>query len=242
MVKSLIVIALAAFLIGSSGVAQAISPGASARDPEITAVGRGETHLPPTFAVVMIAVSTRAGSATEAATQNAAKVASTMNSLRAAGVAAQDLSNEGYNVEQAYDERNRRVGFTARNSIRARVNSVDQVGKIIDAALAGGATDVPSVQYGAASIEDARRTAMTEAVRQARADAEVIASAAGGRLGRLISLSAGSGMPPGYGPYMMEARLTSGMASSVPTVLSPRDLLVCAQASGRWEFIPGASR
>jgi uncharacterized protein YggE len=238
----LIVSAIVAACIAGSAGAQAAISSPSAREPEITATGRGETHLPPTFAAVMIAVSTRAGSATEAASQNAAKVASTLSSLRSAGVAAEDLSNEGYNVEQAYDEKGRRGGFTARNSIRARINSVDQVGKIIDAALAGGATDITSVQFGAASIEDARRTAMTEAVRQARADAEIIASAAGGRLGRLISLSAGSGMPPGYGPYVLEARLTSSAGGPVPTVLSPRDLTVSAQASGRWEFIPSTSR
>ena len=241
MLKSFVSVALATCLIGSAGAAQTTAAGPSAREPEITATGHGETHLPPTFAVVMIAVSTRAGSATEAASQNAAKVASTLSSLRGAGVAAEDLSNEGYNVEQAYNEKNQRAGFTARNSIRVRVPSVDQVGRIIDAALAGGATDISSVQFGAASIEDARRAAMTEAVRQARADAEVIASASGGRLGRLISLSAASGMPPGYGPYVLEARLTAAMGS-VPTVLSPRDLLVSAQASGRWEFVPGPSR
>jgi uncharacterized protein len=240
MMKTFGFVAVAVSMIANMGIAQ-VTSGSSAREPEITATGRGETHLPPTFAVVMIAVSTRAGSATEAASQNAAKVASTLSSLRGAGAAAEDVSNEGYNVEQAYNEKSQRAGFTARNSIRVRVPTVDQVGKIIDAALSGGATDISSVQFGAASIEDARRAAMTEAVQQARADAEVIARAAGGRLGRLISLSAGSGMPPGYGPYNMEARLTSAMAS-VPTVVSPRDLIVTAQASGRWEFVAGPSR
>ncbi|MDP9205045.1 MAG: SIMPL domain-containing protein [Gemmatimonadota bacterium] len=241
MLKSFVPTVLSACVIASAGVAQTPPAGPSAREPEVTATGRGETHLPPTFAVVMIAVSTRAGSATEAASQNAAKVASTLSSLRAAGVASEDVSNEGYNVEQAYNEKSQRAGFTARNSIRVRVPSVDQVGRIIDAALAGGATDISSVQFGAATIGDARRSAMTEAVRQARADAEIIASAAGGRLGRLISLSAESGMPPGYGPFILEARVTSA-GGSVPTVLSPRDLLVSAQASGRWEFVPGQSR
>jgi uncharacterized protein len=241
MMKSFAFVALAVSVIASSGFAQT-TVGPSSRDPEITASGRGETHLPPTFAIVMIAVSTRAGSATEAASQNATKVASTLSALRGAGVAAEDVSNEGYNVEQAYNEKSQRAGFTARNSIRVRVPNVDQVGRIIDAALTGGATDISSVQFGAASIEDARRAAMTEAVRQARADAEIIASAAGGRLGRLISLSAVSGMPPGYGPFTLDARLTSAAGSAVPTVLSPRDLLVSAQASGRWEFVPGASR
>jgi uncharacterized protein YggE len=241
MMKSFGLVALAVSVIASAGIAPTTA-GPSSREPEITATGRGETHLPPTFAIVMIAVSTRAGSATEAAAQNASKVASTLSSLRGAGVAADDVSNEGYNVEQAYNEKSQRAGFTARNSIRVRVPSVEKVGRIIDAALAGGATDISSVQFGAASMEEARRAAMTEAVRQARADAEIIASAAGGRLGRLISLSAASGMPPGYGPFMLEARLTAAAGSAVPTVLSPRDLLVSAQASGRWEFLPAPSR
>jgi len=238
--KSLWMLALASCAIANAVEAQR-TPEFQPRDPEITATGHGETHLPPTFAVVMVAVSTRASSATEAASQNSAKVASVLSSLRGGGVAAEDVSNEGYNVEQAYNEKSQRVGFTARNSIRVRVPKVDQVGRIIDAALSGGATDIPSVQFGAASIEDARRAAMTEAVQQARADAEVIARAAGGRLGRLISMSAGSGMPPGYGPYTLDARLTSATAS-VPTVVSPRDLVVTAQASGRWEFVASPPR
>jgi len=53
--------------------AQTFSPGPTAREPEITATGRGETHLPPTFAVIMIGVTTRAGTAAEAAAQNAGR-------------------------------------------------------------------------------------------------------------------------------------------------------------------------
>lgn len=234
----LVVSAIVAACIAGSAGAQAAISSPSAREPEITATGRGDTQLAPTFAVVMITVSTRGESATEAASQNAAKVASTLSSVRSGGVAAQDLSNEGYSIEPAHDDMGRRFGFTARNSIRARINNVDQVGRIIDAALAGGATEIPSVQFGAARMDDARRTAMTEAVRQARADAEVIAIAAGGRLGRLISLSSGSGMPLGFSSYPV---LISSAGGTVPTVLSPRDLTVSAQVSGRWEFIPGTS-
>jgi uncharacterized protein len=221
--------------------AQSFSPGPTAREPEITASGHGETHLAPTFAVVMIGVTTRAGTAAEAATQNAAKVASTLAAVRQAGVAAEDLTNQGYSIEQAYEENGRRRGgFTARNTIRARVNSVDRVGEVIDAAVGGGAGEINSVQFGAPNIEDARRAAMTEAVKQARADAAVLATAAGGTLGRLITLSSSSGIP-GYGSVQLEAVVVTS-ASSVPTVISPRELTVSAQALGRWEFIPGSSR
>jgi uncharacterized protein YggE len=230
------------FAIARAGEAQTVSPGPTAREPEITAAGRGESHLAPTFAVVMIGVTTRAGTAAEAAAQNAAKVASTLAALRQAGVAVDDLTNQGYTIDQAYDESGRRRGgFTARNTIRARVNSVDQVGKVIDAAVNGGAGEINSVQFGAPNIEEARRSAMTEAVKQARADAAVLASAAGGTLGRLITLSSSSSFPPGYGSVQLDAALLSGN-SSVPTVISPRELSVSAQALGRWEFIPGASR
>jgi uncharacterized protein YggE len=222
--------------------AQAFSPGPTAREPEITASGHGETRLAPTFAVVMIGVTTRAGTAAEAAAQNAAKVASTLAAVRQAGVAAEDLTNQGYSIEQAYEDNGRRRGgFTARNTIRARVNSVDQVGKVIDAAVSGGAGEINSVQFGAPSIEEARRAAMTEAVKQARADAALLASAAGGTLGRLITLSSSSYFPPGYGSVQLDAAiLTSG--TPVPTVVSPRELTVSAQALGRWEFIPGPTR
>jgi uncharacterized protein YggE len=248
MVRHLVGIALSlsacsmAFDVSAAG-AQTFSPGPTAREPEITVSGHGETHLPPTFAVVMIGVTTRAGTAADAAAQNAAKVASTLAALRQAGVAVDDLTNQGYSIEQAYEDNGRkRGGFTARNTIRARVNGVDQVGKVIDAAVNGGAGEINSVQFGAPNIEEARRAAMTEAVKQARADAAVLASAAGGTLGRLITLSSSSGLPPGYGYAQLESVVLTGAASSVPTVISPRDLTVSAQALGRWEFIPGASR
>lgn len=215
---------------------------ASARDPEITAIGVGATRLAPTFAVVMIAVTTRAGTAAEAAGQNAAKVASTLNSVRAAGVTPENLTNQGYSVEQAYDGKGHRDGFTARNSIRAQIDGPEQAGKIIDAALAGGATDIASVQFGAAHLEEARRAAMRDAVRQARADAETIASAAGGTLGRLISLSAGASIPGEYGQVVQLAAAMPTSGGFVPTVLSPRELTINAQATGHWEFVPGSSR
>jgi uncharacterized protein len=231
-----------ACLITASGETQTIGAGPSAREPEITATGFGETRLAPTFAVITVGVTTRAASATEAATQNAAVVATAMSALRAAGVTADNLTNQGYNVEPAYEDNGRRRnGFIARNSIRAQIDGTNQAGRIIDAALAGGATEITSVQFGAPHLDDARREAMKDAVRRARADAELIAGAAGGALGRVISLTAASGTQNPYGQFTLSAVMTSGGAP-VPTVLSPRDITVSASASGRWEFIPGPSR
>jgi hypothetical protein len=222
---------------------QAVFTGPSASAPEITASGRGESKISPTSSAVSITVTTRAPTAAQAAADNATRLESTLKSLRAQGLTANQLTTAGYSVAQNYEftRESPRVpaGFIARNTIRAEVRRLDELGKVIDAALAGGATEIAGVQFLAADSEQAHRSALADAVRQARADAEAIARAAGGSLGRLIALNTDGGtmMRPAY----LEA---GGMdfAARVSTSITPRDLTIAAQVSGRWEFIPGTAR
>jgi uncharacterized protein YggE len=85
---------------------------------------------------------------------------------------------------------------------------------------------------------------MTEAVRQARADADAMARAAGGSLGRLIALNSGGISQPIYNArqnvQFEGAVLTS--AGAFATNIVPGDLIVSAQIFGRWEFVAGPSR
>ena len=85
---------------------------------------------------------------------------------------------------------------------------------------------------------------MTEAVRQARADADAMARAAGGSLGRLIALNSGGISQPIYNArqnvQFEGAVLTSAGASA--TNIVPGDLIVSAQVFGRWEFVAGPPR
>ena len=229
----------------STAGAQGATSSASAREPEITASGRGEVKLPPSYAILTVNVATRATVAVEAASQNARRVPDVMNGLRSAGLADKDISTSGYRLEQNYEyPRNgepKPAGFTATTTIRAEVHPLENLGKAIDAAISGGATGISGIQFLASNTEEARRSAMAEAVRQARTEAEVIARAAGGSLGRLIALNSGGVSQPN--PRDMNyAVLTSSMASPPPTNIVPGELNITAMVFGRWEFIPGASR
>lgn len=212
--------------------------------PEITAYGRGEAKAAPTSAMVSISVTTRAPTAAQAAADNAARLDATLKALRGVGLAPNELSTIGYSVAQNY-ETTREVrtpsGFIARNTIRAEVRKLDDLGKVIDAALAGGATEISGVAFLSANSESARLSALAEAVRQARGEAETIARAAGGTLGRLITLASG-----GTQLARMEAFSDiqlRGMAGGVAgTSITPRDLPIVATVSGRWEFVPGPAR
>jgi uncharacterized protein len=235
-------LALSAVFTASTIASPQIPSTASAREPEVVASGTAELHTPPTFANVTIAVTTNAGSAAQAASQNATKMASAMNALRQFGIAAGDIATQGYSIEQAYDNQGRhRDGFTARNALLVHINRIDRIGSVIDAVVSARATDISGIQYGSAIMDDVRRNAMAEAVRRARADATLIASAAGGTLGRLISITSSSGPPPVYAQLMSEV-VVSGASGRAPTdVIAPRDLSAVAQASGRWEFVPSPS-
>jgi len=223
---------------------------ASARDPEITASGRGEVRLAPDFAYVTIGVTTQSPSAVETASKNAERIAAVISALRALGLTQQQVVTSGYNLTQIYEypknQQPRLSGFSARNTVRAEVRRLDDVGKVIDAAITAGATDITSIQFLASSTDEARRTALSDAVRQARADAEVMARGAGGTLGRLISMnSSGVSVPIMLrGASLESVQVTAsgavvGMgAPPPPTPVNPGELIVWAQVFSRWEFVP----
>lgn len=248
MLKSFVTVVLPACLMASAAVAQTTAAGPSAREPEITASGRGEVRLPPTYAILTINVTTRAKAAVEAAAENARRVEAITRALRSAGLAEKDITTAGYRLEQTYEHpRNaeaRPVGFSAHTTIRAEVRPLENLGRVIDAAIAGGATGVSGIQFLASNTEEARRTAMAEAVRQAKADADVLARAAGGSLGRLIALNSGGVVQPRRDMYdvQLQSLVASAGGMAAATNIVPGELNVTAMVLGRWEFIPGTSR
>jgi len=238
---------IAACIAWTAALAQGPEPSPSPRQPEITANGRGEVSLAPTYAVVLVSIASRTNTAVEAAAQNAQKVETVIKALRAGGLSEKDITTAGYNLQQDYDFRADRrpepAGFSANTSIRAEVRRLESLGKVIDAAIAAGATGISGVQYFASNTDEARRSAMAAAVREARADADVLARAAGGTLGRLIALNSGGVNQPFPRDMMaMAGGNVAVRAVGAPTNVVPGELTVIAVVSGRWEFIPGASR
>src|SRR5690349_15097266 len=115
---------------------------------EIVTGGRGEVRVTPDKAALLVTVDGRAGTATEAGQQTARTVASVISALRAAGASPGQITNGGYNLTRDYEtQRGRPRGFVARNTIRTEVTDLAKLGSLIDAALAGGATEVSSPSF-----------------------------------------------------------------------------------------------
>lgn len=210
------------------------STSATANAPEIATSGRGEVRVSPDVVRLQLTVETSSSSANLAASDNATRVTRTIAALRAAGVDSAQIRTAGYSVGQDND-RGRPSGFIVRNSLRVEVQRIVDVGRIIDAALTAGATQVNSVQFARLNVQDARRNALALAVAEARRDAEALAGAAGGTLGRLIYLTNGFVVSPQF--QYQTAYVTSGV-SAAATPIMPGDLDVIAIANARWQFLP----
>src|SRR5215213_5762824 len=173
----------------------AISPTVEAL-PQVITSARGETRVVPDRATIQISVQTRAATAAAAASQNATKQKAVFDALRALGLESDQLSTINYNVypEQRY-EPNREpvvIGYNVTNTLLVDVKKLIQVGPVIAAALSKGANMITSLQFYASNTDDARRTAIGNAIQKARMDAEAAARAAGGALAGLLEVTVGS--------------------------------------------------
>ncbi|HEY1951540.1 MAG TPA: SIMPL domain-containing protein [Gemmatimonadaceae bacterium] len=252
MIRRVVIPALSFALVATTATAQL--PTSTNRDPELTANGRGETRITPDYAFVTIGVTNQAANAVEAASENAKRFDAILASLRSYGLVDRELVTSRYNLEQNYEYPKNQVpklaGFTARSTIRAEVRHLADLGKIIDASIASGATNIIGVQFLATSTDEARRTAMTEAVRQARLDADAMARAAGGSLGRLLSLNSSNVSEPVMirgASAQLQSTLVAGNSAYFgsappPTAIAPGELIVSAMVFGRWEFVPAGAR
>jgi uncharacterized protein len=240
-------LAVAALTLVLPAVARAQQPTVPMPMPmppaQVITNGRAEATVTPDRATVTVAVETRGATAAAASQSNAAIQQRVLAALRALGLPNERLGTSGFTVspEMAYAENQspRVTGYVARNAVRAQILDVATVGRVIDAALAAGATNIENVDFTASKMDDVRRTAMGEAVRGACLDAQALASASGLALGHALELSASYDMP-GPRPMMAMARGKADVAESTP--INAGNINVTVMVNARWALLPSGMR
>jgi uncharacterized protein YggE len=206
--------------------------------PQIVASSRGEVKVTPDRASIQISVQTRAVTAAAAADENAQKQRAVVEALRGLGIDAKDISTTGYNVypEQRYEQNKEPVivGYNVTNTVVVELKSISMVGRVIDVALSKGANMINSLQFYSSNTDNARREAIAIAVRQARADAEAAAQAAGGSITSLLEVTVGGYYPPP--PRPIELRAMAASAKVADTPISAGDQTVAVDVTTRWLF------
>ena len=125
MLRRFVVMSLSICALSSRSIGQAPAPSRvpSAREPELTTSGRGETRLAPDYAYVTIGVTSPAQNAVDAASENAKRFESIIGALRSFGLNDRQLVTSRYNLTQNFEYAKngqpKPSGFVARSTIRA---------------------------------------------------------------------------------------------------------------------------
>ena len=221
---------------GTATPVSAIAP------PRIITTATEEVEIAPDRAVLTFTVETRGRTAAAAGTENARIQAAVLDTLRRVGIASAQLKTQGVSINPEYEYpreggRPTVVGYQAQNSIQVEVRQIALIGTIIDAGLSRGATNVGGLRFFASSTESATREAMRRAVQRARADADVIAEAAGGRVTGLIEIVAN---PGSVGPVQREMVMAVAMRADAPSMSTPIEsgvLKVIVTVEARFTFV-----
>jgi uncharacterized protein YggE len=241
-VVHLVPAALAAVLVSApADRADAQATPVPAPPPYISASAIGEARVVPDRAMVSVAVESQGTSAAKAGADNAARQTRVIDAVKAVGIAAAQIRTSGYNVFPEYaqsDEKGPRIsGYRAHNTVQVEVRAMDLVGKVIDAALAAGATNIGGVSLFASNTDAPRKEALQQAVAKARTEAEAVATAAGGSLGPLAELA----IEPVAGPQPLvrQKAMFSARAGAAATPIETGEIVVQAMVRVRWQFVPG---
>lgn len=234
-----IVLSLGAVITPLQGQQDATKP---PERPSISVSAQGSTRITPDRATIQIGVQTRGSTAAAASAENARVAQRVIAAVKAVGIGAEQISTVNYSVNPEYRHIENRspevTGYSVHNTVVVDVRQIEQVGRVIDAALGAGANMINSLDFYAANTEEARRAALAAAVAKARLDAEVIARAAGGTLGGLAEASVGAYMIPMRRENLQMMRGDVAMAAP-PTPVEPGSELLSVQVMTRWYFLSG---
>jgi uncharacterized protein YggE len=215
---------------------------ATAADPAlcpektISVTGNGEIMATPDIAMISSGVQTQNRDVKVAQADNARIMDGVISALVAAGISREDIQTSGYSIYPVYDDNppfgQKITTYQVTNTVQITVRDISRAGEILDITVANGANQVNSIYFKVSPEKEQalRVEVLTMAVREARADADVVALATGTTITGVQSVSVGSV----YTPVFYDNRMAAGAAmkeAAVPTPIEPGQVTVTAQVS-----------
>ena len=213
--------ALITCAFAAPGLAQTTPPIVSPLQPSIVTRGQAIVTARPDRAFVTIAAESRSRNSADAQKQNAAAMSSVLQKVEQAGVPKDAIRTVGYELQPEFDYANGKQTFRnylARNTVEVRLDDIDRVGLVIDAAAAGGATTITGIRFDVRNRAALERDALRQAVADARARAEAAAAGAGATIDRIVKIEEDAHYEP---PRPMMRMAAQAVERDVATPVEP---------------------
>lgn len=221
---------LSSLILAATLSAMALTP-ALAETATLTVTGTATVEVVPDMATVSLGVTTNGATAGAALSANSDAVAAVIARLKAAGIEPADIQTSNLSVNPNWITNSMGQGevqgYVAMNMVSVRIRALDQTGAVLDAAVADGANSLNGLYFSLQDSRSAEDEARRKAVADALSRADLLAQAAGTKLGPVLSIVEGGMASPMPGPmYRMEAAAapvpveagTVGVTSSVTMV------------------------
>jgi len=194
----------------------------------VTVTGNGKIVYVPDIGYISVGVSSDGKTAAEAWDKNREIVRRVFEALRRRGIDPKDMQTNGLNVSPKYihrpGEEPELVGYTVSYSLRVTVRKLDQMGSVLDDMVESGANRQMNIGFGCADAEKFLDEARARAVADARKKAGLYATAAGARLGKVLTISEQSYVP--LREFQYEHRLAAGADKAMPIAAGEQELSV----------------
>jgi uncharacterized protein YggE len=176
----------------------------------------GEVTAEPDRAILHVGVEANADDPETARERVAENVSTLRDALADVGLDSEQVTTQHYTIREDRESRRddtRETTYRAIHQFEINVENVDEVGTVIETAVNNGATNVGRVQFTLSeeSRADLREQALSNAMSNARDDAQLLAENANLTVVDVKSASTGSG---NVQPYRAEADMAASGAST----------------------------
>lgn len=183
----------------------------------------------PDLATVSFGVITEAADPAGSAQANSSATNAVISAITAFGIPRRDIETIQYSISPIIDYKPSppvTTGYRVSNTVSVKIRDLNKIGSLIDIAVKAGANNVQGVNFSIENPEPQRSKALIKAISLARKKAQLMASALGVRLGRVLSASESVGIQPR--PYIgpMYAK-----TEAAPTPIIPGDVEISATVS-----------
>ena len=190
--------------------------------PAITVNGEATITAEPDQAQIDIGVTTQSRTAPEASKETAERSARVLAEVKRVLGKGDEARTSGYSLNPQYrypqGGKPEIVGYVANNIVRIKMARIDDVGKLIDAAMGAGANNINRLLFTLKDEETIRLEALRQASAKARSKAEAIAASLGLKVLRISAVSEGE---RSFQPILRQAPMMREAAAAAPTPIEP---------------------
>lgn len=213
-------IVLPAILAAAASPAAAAEIQLQAQGPVVELSVTETVKARPDLATVGAGVTSRAPTAVQAMQQTATAMDAVVRRIKALGIAEQDIQTTGIELGAQYDYNQAQQrpifrGYQASNRVSVILRKVPDTGRVLDALVAAGATDISGPSFSIDDDTAPRAQARKAALDKARQQAEEYARWAGYSGVRLLQVSelVNPGRPM---PYDVRVQAVAAEAKATP--------------------------